>query len=71
MRYEDTTWRVTDANRKEGEMIKTFSNHPPHATEEESSGPPNAEVRGVRYILRNSLVLAVAAMVAVGVYYLV
>ena len=52
-------------------MIKTFSNHPPHATEEESSGPPNAEVRGVRYILRNSLILAVAAMVGVGVYYLV
>ena len=50
-------------------MLKTWTKHAPHPEPGEHTGPPNAEVRGVRYILRNSLVLAVVAMLAVPVIY--
>ncbi|MEM7499747.1 MAG: hypothetical protein AAF371_17380 [Pseudomonadota bacterium] len=45
--------------------MKSFTKHPPHSTEDEEGGPPNAENRGVNYILRNSVILAVIAMVVV------
>ena len=45
---------------------KTFTKHPPHATKDEEPGPPNAERRGVRFILFNSTVLAVIALGILG-----
>jgi len=46
-------------------MSKTFSNEKRDPT----VGPPNAERRGVRHILRNSMILAAVAMAAAGVIY--
>lgn len=50
-------------------MFRSFAKHPPHATPDEETGPPNAERRGLRFLLTNSLVLAVVALALLGTLY--